>query len=1495
MDFVHLHTHTSLGSMLDAMTSVKDLFTMAKAANQKAIAITEHGTLASCLDAYNMYKETGVKYIPGMEAYVTDTYEGKVAETGRKITTYEKRRHLVLLAQNEEGWKNLLKLCYIGFQNHLVFIGRVWPRISMDDLSEYSEGIIATTACASGYVAQPYLNEGYEAAEEKLDVLRNIFPGRLFLELQPHALKNERIDQDALNTAMIELHEKYDIPLTVGIDVHYRTHAAEEYHDVLLAINDKKALDDPSRHRYGISEFYFKTPEQIHDFLSEKYGEKIATKAIAGTVEIADMCEPPDYMETIGHRLPQFDVKSKSDYDVFMEWKNQEFPEIDEDISYMRYKCIENFKKKFGHLNKKDRRERWNRVKKEVAVLESNKFSSYMLIVSDFIKWAKDNGILVGVGRGSDGGCMVAYLLDIHGVDPIKYGLLFERFQNAYKTDLPDIDTDFTSAGRDIVMDYVRNKYGADHCAQVSNINTYTAKSIIPDLTRSMRVPDYWRVSAQIKDAIPLEDGNGKPIKTLKDALEASKKLRDFAEVYPKLMEYAAEIVGLEKEFSTHAAAMVIANEPIINFAPLRVDKNGMTATQYEKNRSENVGLAKMDFLAISTLDVIDETFRNMRKLGVNTPKKMEDIPLNDVETYKMIQKGDTKCIFQLGKSGMMQNLCKRIRPNKILDIAIVNALGRPSSKDDRDPFIERRNGKRAVTYLHPSLKCLEETYGICLFEEQLMSVAKNVAGWDLNKADGLRKYTKLKGKKPELAEQLEIDFIKGAMDTHGMEYELALEIWKTVVQKFSGYGFNKTINKDTLIITDGGIKKVQDCSNKDYVFCVDNDREIQKTKIVDLHDHGIVPLWEVEFDDGTIEKCTLDHKWITNEGKLPLWEILERDKGVFRISEMDLQKLHDNFSDTRENVSTQKKLLGSSKKCKNGIIGIKDCRISMWEETGDNPKRSEVTSENMQTMHIEKKGNTKSNTIPVKQVKRNEKYRLKNSKDYVSQARYPKAKSGCITKMERGTPREIYGDNEEGTMLSQKVQNGTVDGTRFTKNGIQEKCDILLREDTKASRFYKSSNEGNNRNRWTLAFSTTSWERSFRENTGKRSDVGKRNNEKGGVEINKNFYGELQDLWENYFKEKIEFFRKNNNEKRSENQEDSRYRKIIRINYIGKQQGYDIEVEHSSHNFLLASGFATSNSHAIFYSINGYYTAYLKRYFPAAFLAAKLKIETLKNSLTSPEEISSAKMECRRLGIKYLPPDINRSNSGYEVLDEKTIVMGFSAIKGLGEKAIDNVVENQPYESLSEFFAKTQGRLVNKTRVEVLAKGGAFDSLNLSRKVICENAVKLRTKVSNFIRKKEKKKENPLDYLGELSFKLSDEEWDRAEFLIKEREVLAEVISGSLGELYPGFFTGMSSPIASIKSMPEKNSAMFEVIVKSELREFVIKKKGRWQGKKMVKYKISDQFGDETELTVWPTDYNLAKKMIVEGEPIKIIAEVSLFGGDRSLVLKSFEKFYTK
>jgi DNA polymerase-3 subunit alpha len=710
-------------------------------------------------------------------------------------------------------------------------------------------------------------------------------------------------------------------------------------------------------------------------------------------------------------------------------------------------------------------------------------------------------------------------------VDPLQYGLLFERFQNAYKKDLPDIDTDFSSSGRDLVKEYCRKKYGAENCAQISNFTTYSPKSVIPGLVKSMRnvIPglvgegeNYVKVSESIKAVIPesYEDeisGEKKKVKTLKKALSLSPDLVKFAGRCPELMEYAEKIIGLASAFSSHAAALIIADQPIVNIAPVRIDKEGVVSVQYEKQRCESLGLVKMDLLSLSTLDVIDDTIKNIQKLNPDCAiKTIEDIPLDDENTFKMIRSGQTKCVFQLGKSTMMMHLCKSLKPQNILDIAIVNALGRPSSsKEERQEFADRRFGKKAVRYLHPSLEnALKETFGLGIFEEQLLLVAQDVAGWDLNKADGLRKLTKLKGKDPELAEKLEVEFIEGCMKKQNMPYETASEIWEKIVLPFAKYGFNK--------------------------------------------------------------------------------------------------------------------------------------------------------------------------------------------------------------------------------------------------------------------------------------------------------------------------------------------------------------------------------------------------SHAIFYSINGYLTAYLKCNFPAEFFAAYLKQKTNDNSLSKDADISIAKVESKRMGINIVPPDINRSGISYEVLDNKTIVMGMKAIKGMGEKAVDEIFNNQPFSSFIDFIYRTDSRAINKTKVEVLAKAGCFDSMGYSRKAICEEGIKVREKLNAYLKRKEKAHQDITMALEEFPLNLSKEEWSKKDILKGEQEVLGELVSGTISDMYPGFFSGSTPPFSKLKLYPDRDELVVEFVVKAKLREFKMKT-GRNAGKFMIKYSVEDLFGSEIELTVWPTEYEQAKKKMVDGIPVRAICQISDFNGQRTLMLQKIEKVYVE
>jgi DNA polymerase-3 subunit alpha len=412
-----------------------------------------------------------------------------------------------------------------------------------------------------------------------------------------------------------------------------------------------------------------------------------------------------------------------------------------------------------------------------------------MLITSDFITEAKNHGVRVGPGRGSVGGSLVAYLLNIHNINPLEYGLLFERFLNVEKTAFPDIDSDFSPDGRDWVEQFVINKYGKRKVAHVSNLSTMTPKVVIKDIARSLELGGNKTSAFKIANAIT--DAVTDDSKTFEDAIQKSPKLAEYCKKYPELELYGKKLVGLEKVYSTHAAGIVISDIDLDTYAPLRYDKNNTVSIQFEKNRCEDFGLIKMDFLGLEHLKLIDATIKNAKILGNECPEP-EDIDLNDKNVWNMISKGHTLCVFQMG-SDHMRNLCKRIKPQNIEDLSLVNALGRPSATESREIYVARRDGKQNITFKYDCLEDpLKETLGICVYEEQLSKLAKCVAGWNLNKADGLRKLTKLKGKDPKLAAQLEEDFIRDACNHSKLDRDGGEYIWKKIIEPFAGYGFNK-------------------------------------------------------------------------------------------------------------------------------------------------------------------------------------------------------------------------------------------------------------------------------------------------------------------------------------------------------------------------------------------------------------------------------------------------------------------------------------------------------------------------------------------------------------------------------------------------------------------------------------------------------------------------------------------------------------------------------
>jgi DNA polymerase III subunit alpha len=883
-DFVNLHNHTSF-SILDSLISVRDLFITAKELGQKAIAITDHGSLAGAWDGLKVSKETDVKLIIGMEAYFINSVSEK----------QERFRHIILLAKNATGYRNLLSLNKEGFDNSAVFAKKVYPLIDWQLLEKYHEGLICLTSCSNGIIAQLLMNKKMEEAEAQLLKLRNIFGDDLGLEVQANTLKrnasayNDTIEQVFVNAHIIRLGRKHKIKVVATSNAHYCKKEDHETHDVMLAIGSHQPIYSNFRLRYDCPDFYIKSGDEIKTFFERNYGSEFAEELCANSIYFADRCEfpawiDPKFSNPSGKELPEFPCKDELDYPEFLIWMEQQeaaFHLLDEDKRFLRFRCEKLFKIRIGNNIEPNKLIEYNnRIAEELDVFEFHGFSSYMLIVADYIAWARTNKIAVGPGRGSVGGSLVAFLLGIHQADPVKYDLVFARFHNKEKSSFPDIDTDFSD--RDRVEQYCRRKYGDDHVARVSNINTVTPKVYARDMARACEFGGSKeravQVGTEIADTLSVE------IKTVESALEKVPLFSEYAKKYPELIKHAA-INGKFRAWATHAAGIVISKRPLTGLVPLRRDKDGVMCLEYDKDRAEENGLIKMDLLGLSTLNVIENIHKLIEENGKESPLPNYDI--YDEATYNLISSGNTFGVFQLGTSSGTIDLCRKIKPKSLNDISYINSLARPSARDMRNDFILTKDGKRPFSLLHPTLdRAFNNTFGFGLYEESLFFLAQDVAGWNMHAADRLRKMTKDKGKNPKKVEALRMEFIEGAVKNNVNE-AIAKRIWDEVIDKFQGYGFNKSLSFDQKIdvYTKEGrfitSKLIGEILSGDYVRSRDeksgNDIFVE---VIDKHNHGILPLVEIELKTGETIKCTMEHKFRVEESgeMLPLWKIIKDD-----------------------------------------------------------------------------------------------------------------------------------------------------------------------------------------------------------------------------------------------------------------------------------------------------------------------------------------------------------------------------------------------------------------------------------------------------------------------------------------------------------------------------------------------------------------------------------------------------------------------------------------
>lgn len=748
--FTHLHVHSHY-SLLDGLAKIDQLLDYAKELGMDSLALTDHGNIYGAVEFYKKAVEKGIKPIIGCEMYMA--YEGMRQE---RPNIDDKRYHLVLLVKNEQGYKNLVKLIT---KAHLEgFYYR--PRIDEEALSEYSEGLIGLSACLAGKIPTLILKGKIEEAEKTALRYQEIFgKGNFYLDVQHHP---NSPDQAKANKSLIDISRKHNIPLAATNDVHYLKTGDAKAQDILMLINTGSAPNDPERLSLIADDFSLKSPEQMaEDF-------KDIPQALENTQIIASQC---NFQFDLGKiKLPLFEVPSGKT------------PE-----GYLEELCREGIEKRYlpaGRQVTEIPKEVLERTDYELSVIKQTGFASYFLIVQDFVNWAKQNRIVVGPGRGSVGGSLVAYLVNITNVDPLKYNLLFERFLNPDRISMPDIDLDFTDRRRDEVIQYVAEKYGRDRVAQIITFGTMAARAVIRDVGRALGYT--YSYCDQIAKMIPF----GKSLEETIKRISEFRQLYETDEQAKTLIDFAKKLEGVARHASTHACGVVISNTPLDEVVPLQhpTQDDNTIVTQYEMHAIEDMGLLKMDFLGLKNLTIIEETLKRIYKVqGFNVD--IENIPEGDKKTYKLLQKGETIGVFQLESAGMQRYL-KQLKPSHFEDIIAMVALYRPGPMQLIPDYISRKHKKQQIVYLHEKLKpILENTYGIAVYQEQIMQIAQQMAGFTLAEADVLRKAIGKKIKNLLMSQKEK--FIKG-MASNNISENIAQQIWYWI-EPFASYSFNRS------------------------------------------------------------------------------------------------------------------------------------------------------------------------------------------------------------------------------------------------------------------------------------------------------------------------------------------------------------------------------------------------------------------------------------------------------------------------------------------------------------------------------------------------------------------------------------------------------------------------------------------------------------------------------------------------------------------------------
>lgn len=1398
-DFVHLHVHSQY-SLLDGACHLERLVAKAGEYGMGALAVTDHGNLFGAIDFYSLAKEAGIKPILGAELYVAPRSR---FERSGEDGTYEGANHVTVLVKDLTGYKNLIRLVTAGYLEGFYYK----PRVDKELLSRHHEGLLALSGCLNSEVARLLAAGDERKALDVASWYREVFgPENYFLEVQDHGMR----EQQEVSKGLLRIAKALGAPVVATNDAHYLNAQDARVHEVLLCIQTGKTMKDPDRWRFASDQFYLKSPAEM----GQVFGE--LPEALKNTLKVAERCHLVLPLAYPAPTSPPTDGREAADSFGRLLLPKYPVPEGRTQECFLEELAYEGLKVRYPDPAP----EVLDRLRYELEVIKKTGYASYFLVVWDFIRFAKERGIAVGPGRGSAAGSLVAYCLGITNIDPIGYGLLFERFLNPERISMPDMDIDFSDDRRDEVIEYVTQKYGPDKVAQIITFGTLGAKAAIRDVGRALGMPygEVDRIAKMVPNVLNI---------TLDEALVQSPPLAEAVKTRPEvkeLWEIAKALEGLTRHASTHAAGVVISSEPLIEHVPLYKGTKGEITTQYAMGPIEKIGLLKMDFLGLRTLTVIANTVKLLASTrGIILD--IDKIPLDDKKTYQLLSEAKTTGIFQLESSGM-RDLLRRLRPDRFEDIIALVALYRPGPMALIDDYIARRHGKVKVTYDHPMLEpILKETYGICVYQEQVLRMAKELAGFTMSEADVLRKAM---GKKdPETMAKQRKKFVEGAI-ARGIPQRKAEQLFD-LISRFAGYAFNRCLNADAEVVDyDSGrvwtVGELFRSQRKISVVTLDENWRLMRGQVTDIVSNGVHPVFQLVTKSGRTIRATANHPFFTIHGWKLLGELEVGDRiGVARIVPTSANNKWEEYQ-----LAVLGYFLSEGNFCHPHSFYFYSCcpeecaDYIRYLEQFDNtqahitqrrsgrgfiiyakkrfPRRPCAAAQWLRSLGLQYHKATEKFipdevfTLSLEQIAlligkmwvgdgcvdkdRQFLYYATSSPRLASQLQHLLLRFGILSTLHRKAFKYRGGIKPGYTVTI----NGVDNFRRFAEwigphlvGKRRRDLEALLHSHALLQHPAKLPRRGTKDTVPYEAFVPVLMEalsqagctaKQIATQAGMSGRTLHHVKKKGvcreTVALLAQVLGSLVLLrWAN---------------------SDIFWDEVSSIEYVSDEEVFDLTVE-GTHNFL-ANDFIVHNSHSAAYAFVAYQTAYLKAHYPVEFMAAILSSE-----IGDLDKIVKSIEECRQMEIEVLPPDVNESDIAFKVVGSK-IRFGLAAVKNVGEAAIQSVLAARQREgrfhSLFDFCQRVDLRLVNKRVIESLIKCGAFDSLGAKRSqlfAIVDKAIEAGALAQ---RDRARGQASLLEMMGTYGtsglypFELPDlPEWPREQLLAAEKETLGFYITG--------------------------------------------------------------------------------------------------------------------